>query len=69
MFVIMGYTRGDELIRSSAKPLFADSNRDVCEEKMADITKERDQWLSVNEVPFYAQCSVFSRFEIVETPF
>lgn len=69
MFVVMAHTRGDELIGSEAKPLFAHADRAICEAKMADFIKDRDQWLGVHEVPTWAHAGIFSRFDIVETPF
>jgi hypothetical protein len=68
MYVLMGYTRGDELISSSAHPMFAAPARDQVERELARVHKERERWFAINTVPPHVECSVFCRFEIIEVP-
>jgi cell division protein FtsB len=69
MFVVMGTTRGDDLIGSTKNPLFASASREACEAKMAQITKERDDWLATHPVAPWEECAIYTRFDIVETAF
>ena len=64
----MGHTRGDEIIHSQAKPLYASADRAEVEAKMGVVQAERDRWLAANDVPGYASGSIFARYVVERTP-
>jgi len=68
VFVIVGITRGDELIGPEAKCLKASLARAEAEEEARKMTAFQDDWLSEHEVPCVAAGSIYSRFEVIEVP-
>jgi hypothetical protein len=70
MFVLVGVTKGDDLIHSQVVILGADESREVVEHHLQAAKREHDVWIAENPnaVPWWAQEAVYSRFEIVEAP-
>jgi len=66
MFVVMGTTRGDDLIPSTRKALFTSASATECQMKIEQLAKEQNDWLATH-VPHYMQlCAIVIKFEIVE---
>lgn len=69
MYVVMGHTRGDDLIVPAARALFAHHEHAECVKRMAEIQREHDEWLAANPkaINYMNACSIYARFEVVKT--
>ena len=68
MFVVVGTTRGDDLIPPETKTFAGGEDRDAAERERDRLTKERDDYLVKNQLPWWAKAGVIDKFEVKEVP-
>jgi hypothetical protein len=65
-FVLVAITRGDSLIASERVLVAESADRQTLEVLQAERKKEREDFLSKDSLPWWAECSLIDRDEIEE---
>jgi hypothetical protein len=65
-YVLMAHTNGDDVIPSQQIPISTSDSRDDLEALRDRREVEREDWLASHSIPWFQQCDVIYKEEIVE---